>query len=96
VTRNRVVKSYEHLSLSLSKSEKYMNIVHLNIIIISFIAVFILFVVKQQSVWNMNEVRPVCLTPIDLEELFKSKVKVKLSLCLTKHHAIKTYLGVEV
>jgi len=24
------------------------------------------------------------------------KVKVKLSLCLTKHHAMKTYWGVEV
>jgi len=25
-----------------------------------------------------------------------SKVKVKLSLCLTKHHAMKTYCGVQV
>jgi hypothetical protein len=27
---------------------------------------------------------------------FKVKVKVKLSLCLTKHHAMKEYWGVEV
>jgi hypothetical protein len=26
----------------------------------------------------------------------KVKVKVKFSLCLTKHHAMKTYWGVEV
>jgi hypothetical protein len=26
----------------------------------------------------------------------KSEVEVKLSLCLTKHHAMKTYWGVEV
>jgi hypothetical protein len=26
----------------------------------------------------------------------KVKAKVKLSLCLTKHHAMKTYWGVEV
>jgi len=28
--------------------------------------------------------------------LRKGAVKVKLSLCLTKHHAMKTYWGVEV
>jgi hypothetical protein len=27
---------------------------------------------------------------------FRIKVKVKLSLCLTKHHDVKTYWGVEV
>jgi hypothetical protein len=27
---------------------------------------------------------------------YRLKVKVKLSLCLTKHHAMKTYWGVEV
>jgi hypothetical protein len=27
---------------------------------------------------------------------FDVKVKVKLSLCLTKHHAMKTYWGVKV
>jgi hypothetical protein len=26
----------------------------------------------------------------------KCKVKVKLSLCLTKHHAMKAYWGVEI
>jgi hypothetical protein len=26
----------------------------------------------------------------------KVNIKVKLSLCLTKHHAMKTYWGVEV
>jgi hypothetical protein len=31
-----------------------------------------------------------------VERLCLSKVKVKLSLCLTKHHAMKTYWGVEV
>jgi hypothetical protein len=30
------------------------------------------------------------------EKLTKLKVKVKLSLCFTKHHAMKAYWGVEV
>jgi hypothetical protein len=32
----------------------------------------------------------------DLLYLLLYVVKVKLSLCLTKHHAVKTYWGVEV
>jgi hypothetical protein len=30
------------------------------------------------------------------DELIKVKVKGKVSLCLTKHHAMKTYWGQEV
>jgi hypothetical protein len=36
------------------------------------------------------------LAPVTYKGKVKVKVKVQLSLCLTKHHAMKTYLGVEV
>jgi hypothetical protein len=31
-----------------------------------------------------------------VREMVKLKLKVKLSLCLTKHHAMKTFGGVKV
>jgi hypothetical protein len=31
-----------------------------------------------------------------VQDIQQLKVKVKVSLCLTKHHAMKTYWGVEV
>jgi len=38
--------------------------------------------------------------PVDTSDIYSAeedvKVKLKLSLCLTKHHVIKTYRGVEV
>jgi hypothetical protein len=44
--------------------------------------------------------RPWCLQqsalPTSATILHPGKGKVKLSLCLTKHHAMKTYCGVEV
>jgi hypothetical protein len=36
------------------------------------------------------------VTMWDLDEYERMKVEVKLSLCLTKYHAIKAYWGVEV
>jgi hypothetical protein len=36
------------------------------------------------------------LSLLSLDENVKVKAKVKLSLCLNKHHAMKTYWGVEV
>jgi len=34
-----------------------------------------------------------CLEQVATKLSFKSKVKVKLNLCLTKYHAMKTYWG---
>jgi hypothetical protein len=42
-----------------------------------------------------NEFTNIGESRVILEEV-KEKVKVKVSLCLTKHHAMKTYWGVEV
>jgi hypothetical protein len=51
------------------------------------------------------KVKSLCLTKrhgivfhkvLAFQNILKAKVKVKLSLCLTKHHAMKTYWGVEV
>jgi hypothetical protein len=33
---------------------------------------------------------------MEIPREFENKPDIKLSLCLTKHHAIKAYLGVEV
>jgi hypothetical protein len=38
-------------------------------------------------------VSPLRLLPFSLLRPPDTKVKVKLSLCLTKHHAVKTYWG---
>jgi hypothetical protein len=40
--------------------------------------------------------RTVQLVSLRLHYIPPGKVKVKLSLCLTKHHSMKTYGGVEV
>jgi hypothetical protein len=42
---------------------------------------------KLEDKWNMEIVN---------NYILKVKVKIKLSLCLTKHHAMNTYWGVEV
>jgi hypothetical protein len=36
------------------------------------------------------------LVTVSLTKYWHAKVKVNLSLCLTKHHAMKAYWGVEI
>jgi hypothetical protein len=46
---------------------------------------------------NSSELRKAVYYPTSHKKVkVKVKVKVKSSLCLTKHHAMKTYWGVEV
>jgi hypothetical protein len=45
---------------------------------------------------NYRQALETLLSPVMFTILTKVKVKVKLSLCLTKHRAMKTYWGVEV
>jgi hypothetical protein len=44
-------------------------------------------------IWNKTNSTNLQDTPLTFHHKRKSKVKVKLYLCLTKHHAVKTYWG---
>jgi hypothetical protein len=52
-------------------------------------------VVVLQLNYNNNSLLPMTVINILLYEV-NVTVEIKLSLCLTKHHAMKTYCGVDV
>jgi hypothetical protein len=47
------------------------------------------------NIWYGNTTSPISIEPGISEKTIHYQVKVKLSLCLTKHHAMKTYSGSE-
>jgi hypothetical protein len=53
-------------------------------------------VIKYSTLQKVSTVLKMKTNTVALQNNFILKVKVKLSLCLSQHHAMKTYWGVEL